>query len=343
MSVNKDKVTRGMSNRGQFCMVPNELSTFKIHEDAPVSAVSERIWLYLFSQSETWEPGQRKIAEDLRVCTSQIKKGLDALQQANMLKIIKPDRKGLRDLYELQIPEEWTGVKSTGVKITEEEMQDIVSSVEKEFDAKVQNGTVNQGLTGCQPGVDGRCPSEVDTYKTKQDELQNGLNECSKENLDYLRSDLINKWSTMLDTDNYDSRYGSFLIILGNLKDQGELNRNDLVIYEYQIKDSWCSQNPGSLKSTQRKKYQTKKKLTDQDFNLAVSEVYSSVDLEDVELKEINTPSVVKVEEYIPPSPDKILTLEKLSEIGEDTIGPMEDRLDHEFLELCGSVGEKSE
>lgn len=322
MSVNKDKVTRGMSNRGQFCMVPNELSTFKIHEDAPTSAIAERIWLYLFSQSETWEPGQRKMADDLRVCKDQVKKGLDALQQANMVHIIKPEKKGLRDLYELQIPEEW-----------------LVSTIE----GRCQNGTVLLTRTGCPSDKDTNCPSDKDTYKTKQDELQDEANECSEESLDNLRSDLINKWNRTLDTDSFDFRFGSFLIILGNLKDQGKLNRSDLTIYESEIKDSWCSQRPGSLKSTQRKKYEIKKKLTDQDFNLAVSEVYSSIELEDVEVKEIITPSVVKVEEYIPPPPDKILTLEKLSEIGEDTIGPMEDRLDHDFLELCRSVGEDSE
>lgn len=312
MSVNKDKVTRGMSDRGQFCMVPNELATFIIHDDAPTSAIAERIWLYLFSQSETWEPGQRKMADDLRVCTSQIKKGLNALQQANMLTIMKPDRKGLRDLYELQVPDDWN------------------SEV-------VHNGTVNPTLTGCQSEVDSRCPSEVDTYKTKQEE-KTRLEKVSEEKLDYLRSDLINAWTKTLDANEYDARYNSFLVILGNLRDQGNLDRDQIMNYEMEIKESWCSK-PGKLSAKQRKGYEIRKKLTDQDFNSAVSDVYSSVDLEDVEIKEINTPVVIKVEEYIPPPPDKILTLEKLEKIGEDTVGDM--KLDYDFLKLCESVGEK--
>lgn len=321
----KDKVTDRIEMEGKYSQIPNKLFGFPIDKNKNTSAIAERIWGYLFSCSRSWNPGQRQISDKLRISTDQTKKGLDILQSAKMLTI--HDRgTGTRHEYELEDHKYW--------KSCEEETVSDLGTVQE---------TVSDLGTECPLSGD-TSVSDLGTriIQTKQN-VKNEKNERTEKDLEYIREDIIKKWSKDRNFKNWESRGNSFLLVIGNLRDQGNLSRDKIRAYGYDIKDFWCEQKQPTFEGRFAKKnrisWEKKKKSTDQDFSLAISEIYSSVDLEDVEIKEIITPSVIKVEEYIPPSPDKILTLEKLEEIGEDTVGEM--KFDYEFLKLCESVGEK--
>ena len=92
MSVNKSELTRSISQRGHFSIIPNEIWTLELSMKAKI------VFLYLLSQSDTWNPGLRGIAEGTSISVPTARLALKELEDANMI-TVSESIQGLRNVY----------------------------------------------------------------------------------------------------------------------------------------------------------------------------------------------------------------------------------------------------
>jgi len=100
MSVNKSKLSRSIQSRGQYFIGPNEIWSL------PLSTKAKITYIFLISQSDSWNPGTREIADAIGMGRDSVTEALAELQNRNMISIIDNGH-GMRKTYMVNGIEEW--------------------------------------------------------------------------------------------------------------------------------------------------------------------------------------------------------------------------------------------
>ena len=100
MSVNKSKLSRSIQSRGQYFIGPNEIWSL------PLSTKAKITYIFLISQSDSWNPGTREIADAIGMGRDSVTEALAELQEVNMISIID-NGQGMRKTYMVNGIEEW--------------------------------------------------------------------------------------------------------------------------------------------------------------------------------------------------------------------------------------------
>lgn len=100
MSVNKNELNKSISSRGQFSLIPNEIWTL------PISMKAKIAYMYLLSQSESWNPGVRGIAEGTSMSVPTVRTALKELEDCHMI-TVSESAQGLRNIYVFNSIESW--------------------------------------------------------------------------------------------------------------------------------------------------------------------------------------------------------------------------------------------
>lgn len=108
MSINKSKLTKSIQDRGGYFTGPNEIWTL------PISSKAKIVYLYLISQSDTWNPGSREIAAGTSIGRDSVREALKELEFNKMITISEGPH-GLRNVYDIAGLKEWD-FTSTGPK-----------------------------------------------------------------------------------------------------------------------------------------------------------------------------------------------------------------------------------
>lgn len=100
MSVNKSKLSRSIQNRGQYFIGPNEIWSL------PISSKAKLTYIYLISQSDSWNPGIRVISDAIGIGREGVADALSELEQKKMIEIVD-NGTGMRKTYMVNGIEEW--------------------------------------------------------------------------------------------------------------------------------------------------------------------------------------------------------------------------------------------
>ena len=164
MSINKSDLTKSITNRGGFSMVPNDIWTQTISNHAKI------VYMYLLAQSEKWNPGSREIATGTSIGRDSVRNALKELEAAKMITISEGPR-GLRDIYQFNPLEDWsTGPKQVQTPTKVGTPLDLSKPSTGPNQVHIQEESkTNLTLTKTQQQAAGKQVSEILSFKDKKD------------------------------------------------------------------------------------------------------------------------------------------------------------------------------
>ena len=81
MSLCKNQLTKSLSNRGNFSIIPNE------YWELDISLKAKVVYGYIIAQAEFWNPSLRAMSKKLNISVNTIRSAIEELRSANMLQI----------------------------------------------------------------------------------------------------------------------------------------------------------------------------------------------------------------------------------------------------------------
>lgn len=102
MSMNKKSVCREIQEIKNYTMVPNAIW------DLDISGKAKTVWIYLLSNSATFDPSSRLISEKTGLCRLSVQNALAELSASCLVDIIPASKRGRRTRYRMRGPSDWT-------------------------------------------------------------------------------------------------------------------------------------------------------------------------------------------------------------------------------------------